>query len=70
MQGNKLRSCEQLVLIVRAPEAKPVDVRQIRRILMTERPESEWDVREMDFRDGTVIDSGAARFFTRAVEQP
>lgn len=61
MTGNKLRSCEQLVLIVRAPECGPVDVRQIRRFLGVERPESEWDVREMDMHDGTVMDKCIAQ---------
>ena len=61
MCGNKLSPCEQLILIVRAPECGPVDVRQIRRFLGVERPESEWDVREMDVHDGTVVDKAIAQ---------
>lgn len=41
---------------VRAPECGPVDVRQIRRFLGVEKPESEWDV-----HDGTVMDKSIAQ---------
>lgn len=61
MFGNKLRSCEQLILIVRAPECGPVDVRQVRRFLGVERPESEWDVHEMDVHEGKVMDKAIAQ---------
>lgn len=61
MISNKLRRCEQLVLIVRAPECEPVDVRQIRRFLGVERPDSEWDVHEMDVHDNTVMDKCIAQ---------
>ena len=33
--------------VTRAPEADPIDQRQIKRMISVERPDSEWDVTEM-----------------------
>lgn len=38
----------QIFRITRAPEADPIDPRQVRRMISVERDDSEWEVTEME----------------------
>jgi len=45
----------QLFRITRAPEADPIDPRQVRRMISVERDDSEWEVTEMELVPAQVI---------------
>ena len=48
----------QIFIITRAPEADPMTPQQIRRMIFSERTDSEWEVKEMVLTSGSLVEIG------------
>ena len=55
----------QLFRITRAPEADPIDPRQVRRMISVERVDSGWDVTEMELIPARIVSQTVAAALRR-----
>ena len=60
-QCGKDRMPSQIFKITRAPEADPINPRQVRRMISVEREDSECDVQEYELHDGKLVRVEVAR---------
>ncbi len=57
----------QIFLITRAPEAEPIDQKQLRRMIYVERPDSEWEVKECELQPAKILPCDVARALRKKV---
>jgi len=48
---------QYFIIVDRAPEAAPIHPLRIRRLIQKDRPDSEWEVREVYLKDGKILDT-------------
>ena len=55
----------QIFMVARAPEAEPLDPKQVRSLLMHARKDSEWEVIEMELEQAKLIPKCIAEYKRR-----
>lgn len=60
----------QLFRVTRAPEAAPVDARQLQRMLWVERDDSQWSVEEMEVLPARVVSKQVAAALRKKGRSP
>jgi len=60
---GKEKMPSQIFILTRAPEAEPIDARQLHRMISAERPDSEWDVAEYELQPAALVPCEVARAF-------